>query len=66
MKSTYQVLISRRQLAIRWGCSIPTIKRREKAGFIPVAQLGGNLVRYKLADIEACEAGEAPRVEKAH
>lgn len=49
-------LITRRQLADRWQCSVPTIKRREKSGAFPVTNLGGGMARYDLADIEAYEA----------
>jgi predicted DNA-binding transcriptional regulator AlpA len=51
-----RILITRRQLAERWQCSVPTIKRRERAGAFPVSNLGGGLVRYDLEDIEAFEA----------
>jgi hypothetical protein len=48
------LLLSRQQLADRWGCSIETIKRRERAGIIRPVILG-RLVRYREADIEAIE-----------
>jgi predicted DNA-binding transcriptional regulator AlpA len=54
IKSTV-LLLSRQQLADRWGCSIETIKRRERAGTIRPVILG-RLVRYREADIEAVEA----------
>jgi len=37
-------LLSRRQLAIRWQVSKETIKRREKAGVLPVLKLGRSSV----------------------
>jgi predicted site-specific integrase-resolvase len=46
--------LSRRDLAERWGCSIETIKRREKAGILRAMRLGG-LVRYRLSDIRKIE-----------
>jgi len=49
-------LITRRQLASRWSSSIGTIKRRERAGLLPVVTLGGNRARYRLSDVEAYEA----------
>lgn len=49
-------LITRRQLAERWQCSVPTIKRREKSGAFPVSHLGGGLARYDLEDIKVFEA----------
>lgn len=55
-ESPTQKLITRRQLAERWQCSVPTIKRREKSGAFPVSNLGGGMARYDLKDIEAYEA----------
>jgi predicted DNA-binding transcriptional regulator AlpA len=48
-------LLSRRQLAARWGVSKETLKRREKAGELPFLKLG-KVIRYRLADIEQIEA----------
>jgi predicted DNA-binding transcriptional regulator AlpA len=48
-------LLSRRQLAERWGVSKETLKRREKAGRLPFLKLG-KVVRYWLANIEQIEA----------
>jgi hypothetical protein len=47
-------LISRRELGARWSCSRETLKRRERAGILPVYKLGKG-VRYKLHDVEAVE-----------
>jgi hypothetical protein len=47
-------MLSRRQLADRWNQSLPTLKRREKAGILPFLKLGRD-VRYRLADIERIE-----------
>jgi hypothetical protein len=47
-------LLSRHHLADRWGCSTETVKRREKAGILPVYRIGG-LVRYRLSDVERIE-----------
>jgi hypothetical protein len=46
--------LSRQTLAMRWECSIETVKRREKAGVLKSYRLGG-LVRYKLSDVERIE-----------
>jgi hypothetical protein len=48
------IMISRRQLAERWGCSRETCKRREKAGILPFLKLGRD-VRYRITDIERLE-----------
>lgn len=52
MNETY---ISRKQLAQRWSCSIETIKRKERSGFIKSIRIGQRFVRYRLADIEQVE-----------
>ena len=43
--------LSRQQLAARWSCSVETIKRKEKAGFIVPLRLGRRLLRFRLSDI---------------
>jgi hypothetical protein len=43
-------LLSRKQLASRWQVSKETIKRREKAGILPVLKLGRD-ARYRLSDV---------------
>jgi len=43
-------LLTRRQLGDRWQCSIETLKRREKAGILPVLKLGRD-ARYRLSDV---------------
>ena len=53
-------LLDRRTLANHWGCSIETIKRREKDGTLaPVYLPGGRLVRYRLSSILKLEGGQA-------
>lgn len=47
-----QQLLSRRQLSERWQVSKELIKRREKAGVLPVLKLVGcRDARYRLADV---------------
>ncbi len=53
--NTNEKMLSRRQLADRWGVSKETLKRREKAGNLPFLKLG-KVVRYWLANIEQIEA----------
>jgi hypothetical protein len=43
-------LLTRAQLAERWSVSRETIKRREKAGILPVLKLGRD-ARYRLSDV---------------
>jgi hypothetical protein len=47
-------LITRRQVAFRWQCSIGTIKRRERDGSLPSYRIG-NRARYALEDVERFE-----------
>jgi predicted site-specific integrase-resolvase len=45
-------LLDRRALANHGGCSIETLKRREKDGTLtPIYLPGGRLVRYRLSEI---------------
>lgn len=53
-KNTELKFITRRQVALRWQCSIMTLKRREAAGILNPYHLGRG-VRYRLADIEQVE-----------
>ncbi len=39
---------------MRWAVSIPTLKRREKAGILPVFKLGRD-AKYRPEDIERIE-----------
>jgi predicted site-specific integrase-resolvase len=56
--SSTDALLDRQALAHRWGCSIETIKRREKDGTLtPVHLPGGRLVRYRLNNIIQAEGG---------
>ncbi len=48
-------LISRRQLARRWGVSTETLKRRERTGQLPALKFNARLLRYRVADIERIE-----------
>ena len=48
-------LLTRSQLVARWQVSRELLKRRERAGILPVLKLGRD-ARYKLSDIERLEA----------
>ena len=48
-------LISRAQLAQRWGVSKETIKRRERDGLLSPIRFNQRLLRYRLEDILAVE-----------
>ncbi len=51
----HNILLSRRQIAERWGVSIETVKRREKTGSLRSLRFNQRLVRYRLSDIERFE-----------
>lgn len=48
-------MISRAQLAKRWGVSKETIKRRENEGLLQPIRFNQRLLRYRLEDILAIE-----------
>ena len=55
MKTPFNLeLMTRRELASRWRVSTETIKRRERAGILPVLKLGLG-ARYRLRDVMRIE-----------
>jgi hypothetical protein len=48
-------MLTRRELAMRWRLPTETIKRRERAGILPVLKRGRG-IRYRLAHITRIEA----------
>lgn len=55
MKRQFKLeLMTRRELASRWRVSTETIKRRERAGILPVLKLGLG-ARYRLRDVMRIE-----------
>jgi hypothetical protein len=48
-------LITRKELSQRWRVSVETLKRRERAGILPLLKLGKG-VRYRLGDVQRLEA----------
>ena len=53
---TKEHLISREDLADRWGLTKESIKRMERKGLVQPIKLAPRVVRYNLATIEAYEA----------
>ena len=47
--------LKRRELAARWRCSVETVKRRERAGFLHPIRLSRRSLLYKLSEVEAVE-----------
>jgi predicted DNA-binding transcriptional regulator AlpA len=54
-------LLSRKELAERFGVSIKTLKRREQAGTLRPLSLGARTVRYRLSEILAIEEDAAAK-----
>jgi hypothetical protein len=52
-------LLSRRQVAVREGVSIMTIKRREQEGSLTPLRFNERLIRYRLSDVLAYEQAAA-------
>ncbi len=50
-----QTYLSRHQLALRWGCSLSTVRRMEKSGELVPTRLGPRTHRFSMAQIEAIE-----------
>ena len=50
---------SPQSLAERWVCSERHIRNMVKRGDIPAIQFGGKLIRIRMVDVEAYEAGAA-------
>jgi len=48
-------MLTRKELAERWRCSIETIKRRERAGILRPVLLGARMPRYRRLDVEDIE-----------
>ena len=44
-------LLSRKELASRWGISAETLKRRERQGVLPFIRFSNRIIRYRLNDI---------------
>lgn len=48
-------LLSRKEVAARWGTSTETVKRRAREGLLPSLRFNQRLVRYRLSDVEKAE-----------
>jgi hypothetical protein len=46
-----EILLTRGQLAERWGCCKETIKRLQNRGQLPAIMFNGKNIRYALSDI---------------
>ena len=53
--SAAETLLSRTQVARRWGCSTETVKRRERDGILKSVSFNSRYVRYRLEDVEHVE-----------
>ena len=50
-----KAMLSRQELARRWGVSTDTIRRREQEGLLASIRFNSRLVRYRREDVEAIE-----------
>lgn len=55
--------LTRQDLALRWNCSVETIKRKERAGYLRPFRLGQRFIRYRLEDIQQIERDLASPTE---
>ena len=55
MNEENEVFLTRILLAKRWGCSVSTIKRREREGLIRPFEFNARNKRYKLSQIVSIE-----------
>ena len=54
-EESYDRLLSRKEVARRWGVSTETVKRRASEGLLPPIRFNQRLVRYRLSDIRRLE-----------
>jgi hypothetical protein len=54
-----EALLSRKQVASRWYCSLETVKRREAAGLIHPLRFSKRQLRYRLSEIRSVERAAA-------
>ena len=47
--------ISRQELCARWGCSLETLKRRERQGILHPVGFSPRMVRYRLSEVADIE-----------
>jgi hypothetical protein len=50
-----ETMLTRKQVAKRWGCSTETVKRRGRDGTLRSLHFNGRNVRYRLEDVEKVE-----------
>ena len=50
-----EILLSRRQLCVRWSCCSKTLQRREAAGILKPVRFNERMLRYWLSDVVAVE-----------
>jgi hypothetical protein len=44
-------LISRKAVAVRWQCSVETIKRRTREGILHPLRFNSRMIRYSMSEI---------------
>jgi hypothetical protein len=64
---TSEQLVSRKALASRWQCSVETIKRRTREGWLHPVRFNQRMIRYPMSEIIRVEqeaSGIAPILGK--
>ena len=64
---TSEQLVSRKALASRWQCSVETIKRRTREGWLHPVRFNQRMIRYPMSEIIRVEqeaSGQAPIFNK--
>lgn len=54
-KQKEEDFISRQELCARWGCSLETLKRRERQGILQPVGFSERMVRYRLSEVTEIE-----------
>ncbi len=48
-------LLSRKEIATRWGVTTETVKRRCREGLLPAMRFNSRLVRHRMSDVVSIE-----------
>jgi hypothetical protein len=55
LQADEDVLLSRKQVAKRWGVCTETVKRKERCGLLSAVRFNNRLTRYRLSNVLALE-----------
>jgi hypothetical protein len=54
-----ELMMTRKELALRWNCGVSTLKRKEKRGLLTALRIDRRLVRYRMSQIIEIERNAA-------